>query len=1236
MASTVCVDLASLLFCEPSAEHVPAPAPSFSFQVYVETPQQCWAEARQGPSARTGLAHRSSQSVFRGWLRPGVRRLLTALQPHYRTALLVRACCCCYSGSCSSAAGGGASGISSSSSSSSAARFSRRMSGGLGGSSDCGSSDCTSGDRSLRSSSSSTGRSSNGSAALSASSPGGALRGCGCGGFGYGSGADPTQFAVALLDAALPVLDADGTIFADRVFVVIATRDTHTPAQQLLSGTSPLASSALIPSSTSTGLASSPLESAVSSPHPVAPSRAFSTLRDLHMLAEVLASQQQQHHHCGPMAHGPAATLLVVTTSDRAMFGPLIDHVIECQPYKADYGMYDDVLDSLATALCGAGGVAAAVAAAGKGSAADVATALRRCGLTPGRLQPSPVMQALRAQLAIKAATAASASSRAGASSGRDGGSRGHSNSSRGSGAAGASHDPRAMARLVEVLAAAAADPLRAVRESQRHALERQQLSGRGPQSRSCKSAGGAAATSRRPPRSGSERRSGSGNEEVLAHEELRLQHIPKPLRSLGGRVSRSTGDLASVSSAPGALTSYPPRSAGSGSCGSPSGTGQLRERRSGGRRSSSPPPQFYLPPIPEQPLLEHLGEPGTASCPASPSRCASGSLALALVAPGPSATVAATAVAAAAALSSRRRAPKCASSAAESHSVSRWAFDVNALPVLDMAAPPPSAAPSPVAPSASAALALPTACSSAPPSDTASVCSPKSGAISMPSPPLSPTSPLSPLALGSPISGSTLGAVAGMAGRSGRSVGSSFTSVLAAAAAAMMPSVGSSGSSSSVHGRTGGGGRNDLESRPKSFPSALKPPAARFATGSSSRVFPGSTTGSASGQSLLGSGSRAMPSSMTGVAAAPPSGASASPGSSISAAASALRVATSRLLSRLLGGTSRKSRPSRGPSTAAASPVATPTASCGGGDVGGSNPFGTPAAGAVVAHATIDVFLPPSPFSSLRVQEDCDPALGAAPAAASSDAACGVGDTGGVVATASAPIPALGVPMLGEACTSPHPRLLDQPLASAPAALSATATPEAAPALPRVVPISRRDAALASEALFVASHIDEVLAAALSEAEGLPPATAASLVATVERTSVFVERSSSGGAGTGSTSNSNRSSACSSPCKGNGAAATAHVSRALSGQEQALLCAQPLFARAAAAARSLEHPRLRGAVQEAVRRYLNPRRGSVRDALVAVVDVAAEGEGLLHATAAAAAADIAAVAMAAAARCRS
>eukprot|EP00198_Chlamydomonas_reinhardtii_P008554 XP_001697891.1 predicted protein [Chlamydomonas reinhardtii] len=639
---------------------------------------------------------------------------------------------------------------------------------------------------------------------------------------------DPTEFVTALLGAALPALDPDGTLFGDRIFVIIGARDARdTAALHLLSGASPLASSSAMAATTaSTALASLLLEppSAVPAQH-MAPGRVFSTLRDLHALAEALTVAQQQ---CVPLPQAQAASALggrspsataapvvVVTTSDRFMFGPLIDNVIECQPYRTEYGMYDDVLDTLATALCAPGG---AVAAA-KGGAAEVAAALRRCGLAPGRLQPSPVMQALRAQLAIKAATAA---------------------------------------------------------------------------------------------------RSGAG--------------------------------------------------------------------------------------------------------------------------------------------------------------------------------------------------------------------------------------------------------------------------------------------------------RTELESRPNSFPSALKPPAARFATASSSsRVFPGSGTGfgpgsASGGPSPTGSGLRGRSVSSTGIAALPGAGTggsaasgNASPGASLTAAASALRVATSRLWSRLLGGNSRKSRASRSCSTVAASPAATPTAAlaaelandCTAGS------FSMASAGAVAAGASMaavnggssgaggedpaEVLLPPSPFSSLRVQEACAPALAAACAAAA--AAGTVGNKTSVATTMSAPASALGTASSGVACKSPQRRALDQPLASAPAAVmspvtsQAAAAAEASGALPVVTPISRRDAALASEALFVASHIDEVLAAALSEAEGVPPTSAASLVASVERTSVFVERSSSGVC---AGSNSGRSS------------------------------------------------------PEAVRRYLNPRRGSVRDALVAVVDVAAEGEGRLHDAAYAAAADVAAVAATAAARCRS
>ncbi|KXZ52579.1 hypothetical protein GPECTOR_9g623 [Gonium pectorale] len=77
----------------------------------------------------------------------------------------------------------------------------------------------------------------------------------------------------------------------------------------------------------------------------------------------------------------PGAPLAVATTVHRSLFGELAEQVVMCQPYMREYGMYDDMLDLLATVVTG-----------------PLATepppaALRRLGCSTRACSPSPVHQ---------------------------------------------------------------------------------------------------------------------------------------------------------------------------------------------------------------------------------------------------------------------------------------------------------------------------------------------------------------------------------------------------------------------------------------------------------------------------------------------------------------------------------------------------------------------------------------------------------------------------------------------------------------------------------------------------------------------------------------------------------------------------------------------------------------------------------------------------------------------------
>ncbi|GLC49961.1 hypothetical protein PLESTB_000327300 [Pleodorina starrii] len=290
------------------------------------------------------------------WLRPGVRRFLLAVHPHFKTVLLVRRRCgarqrCC----CNSGSGGAPRSCSADGSHRSCA-----LSDGLSGSS-------------------------------------GAVSGAAADRGDWAQ--DVGGCSAALLAAALPAIDPDGHFFGQRIVLVqeqvLRPRTAHPKPTRAScpsgggGGGEAAAACTAAPSSTAAAAAAAKA-SASASPAagepPPSPSSSSSSLfparaRDLSALPAALGER-------------PSA-LLVAATVDRSLFGgggSLAEQVIECQPYRKEYGKYDDVLDCLATVVTGLL------------AEASVPYGLRRLGLLHSRLQPSPMMQALHAQLTMRQA----------------------------------------------------------------------------------------------------------------------------------------------------------------------------------------------------------------------------------------------------------------------------------------------------------------------------------------------------------------------------------------------------------------------------------------------------------------------------------------------------------------------------------------------------------------------------------------------------------------------------------------------------------------------------------------------------------------------------------------------------------------------------------------------------------------------------------------------------------------
>ncbi|KAG2492891.1 hypothetical protein HYH03_008805 [Edaphochlamys debaryana] len=359
--------------CGPGLELGPPP-PSPSTPVTPRTPHTPLSPPSPGPSP-LGFTHDSSDNLTsprptQAWLRPGVRRLLSAVQPHAYPVLLVRTRRACggSGGGGGPSLSGGLSGSAPLASPSSLPSLSgSSFTAGLSGRSSCG------GDLSLGGGCSSNSSSSSGGSADSDECEGGPAAGS------------------ELAAAALSSLDPDGQFFGGRVVLVHQGDGSDDGSGGSgHSGSGPR----------------SPGQQAVVSD-----------------LAAIAAALPRLRLHCGPLAPPTASAscpatpsggaalvpsddaaiadvpylpprVAVVTTADRTAFGTLSGHVIECPPYSKVFGLYDDVLDTLANML-----VKDLVTAI-----SNVPAALRRMGLSHTKLQPSPVMQALRAKTAMRAA----------------------------------------------------------------------------------------------------------------------------------------------------------------------------------------------------------------------------------------------------------------------------------------------------------------------------------------------------------------------------------------------------------------------------------------------------------------------------------------------------------------------------------------------------------------------------------------------------------------------------------------------------------------------------------------------------------------------------------------------------------------------------------------------------------------------------------------------------------------
>ncbi|GIL50168.1 hypothetical protein Vafri_6302 [Volvox africanus] len=297
----------------------------------------------------------SNGSSFRTqhvWMRPGVRRFLLAIQPHFQPVLLVRRrCntrrCCCI---------GGRSGHSVSNSG--GAMGSSR--GGIDADGTTTAASCT-----------------------------------------VNRERDAGDCGAALLAAALPYIDPDGQFFGERIVLVQqdqprprtahprVTRMSCPGGAQMTAAKSAVAAAAAAAAATATAPGPTDATSMQLSSVGAAANMAVSDL-------PFPVAQVSNFAALPAMLGGTPSAILIVTVADRSLFGSgLAKQVVQCQPYRKEYGKYDDLLDCLASVV------------SDLLIEPSVSQGLLRLGLLHSKLQPSPMMQALHAQAALRQAVIA-------------------------------------------------------------------------------------------------------------------------------------------------------------------------------------------------------------------------------------------------------------------------------------------------------------------------------------------------------------------------------------------------------------------------------------------------------------------------------------------------------------------------------------------------------------------------------------------------------------------------------------------------------------------------------------------------------------------------------------------------------------------------------------------------------------------------------------------------------------
>ncbi|GIL87026.1 hypothetical protein Vretimale_14217 [Volvox reticuliferus] len=358
---TLAVDIDVLLSSGSIADvtsSIAGPQPSFSYSVG-ERPSSAAAlpttksSGSLSPVTPQPTSNGNSFQTRHVWMRPGVRRFLLAIQPHFHPVLLVR----------------------------------RR----------CSNRRCSCIGRSVRSASTSGGVSDN--------SPGGV------GVDGTAALTDHRERDVggcgaALLAAALPYIDPDGQFFGQRV-VLIQEQPRPRTAQprmarvscpegaQLTAAKSAVVAAAAAATAAAAARATPALSDASAPPLPLSPSMAAAAMMAVSDMAFPVP-QVSDLAALPAMLGEPPSAILIVTVAERSLFGSgLAEQVVQCQPYRKEYGKYDDLLDCLASVV------------SELLVEPSVSQGLLRLGLLHAKLQPSPMMQALHAQAALRQAAAA-------------------------------------------------------------------------------------------------------------------------------------------------------------------------------------------------------------------------------------------------------------------------------------------------------------------------------------------------------------------------------------------------------------------------------------------------------------------------------------------------------------------------------------------------------------------------------------------------------------------------------------------------------------------------------------------------------------------------------------------------------------------------------------------------------------------------------------------------------------